>query len=146
MRAQIDAELPTFADLLLRYDCDVELTNKAVDTSAKDKLKETTADEFEEFAKALVEKDDSYFLLSEIYFPSFDEKLFNKDAILSAEGLEMANAIKDGYIPAKNMNRICKYHFSGQNYKHILSRLKLKGVERVAQKISGTTTSVYKVR
>lgn len=88
MRKRIDAELSTFADLLLRYDCDVELANKAVDTLAKDKLKETTADEFEEFAKAIVEKDDSYFLLSEIYFPSFDEKLFNKDAILSAEGLE----------------------------------------------------------
>ncbi|MDR3666419.1 MAG: DUF5906 domain-containing protein [Ignavibacteriaceae bacterium] len=146
MQERIDAELETFAGIILRYNCDVESANKAIDSSAKDKLKETTADDFEEFAKALLEKDDSYFLLCEIFPPSANDKMFNSGIQLSSEGQEVEYAIKEGFIPSKSMNKICKFHFSGQHYKNITGRLKLKGIERITKKVDGVPTSVYTVR
>lgn len=145
MREAIDSELKTFARLLLRFDCEVELANKAIDSAAKDKLKENTADEYEEFAKALNSKDDSFFLLSEIFPPSLTDKMLTPDILLSPEGHEVESTIRDGYIPAKSMNRICKFHFNG-HYKNILSRLKLKGVTKITKKVNTLPVTVYMVR
>ncbi len=145
MQERIDEELNIFAELILSYDCDVELANKAVATLAKDKLKEITADEYEEFAKALRRKDDSFFLLGEIFPPSESERMFNQGITLSAEGQVVELAIKDGYIPSKSMGRVCKFHFNG-HYLNSLSRLRLKGVEKLTKKVNGVAMSVYTLR
>ena len=147
MRKAIDEELNSFADILLRYDSDLELANTAIDSSAKNKLKEITADEYEEFAHALVDKDASYFLLTEIFPPSESDRMFNRgtDISLSPDGQIVESAIKDGYIPSRLMGRICKYHFSG-HYKQIVARLKLKSVISGTKNIDGKRVDVYTVR
>lgn len=146
LQDQVDAELDKFTELLLSFDCDIDLANTAVDTSAKNKLKQVAADEYEEFAKALTDKDASFFMLEEVFPLSANEKMFNPGMGLSSEGGEVESAIQDGYILAKNMNRICKFHFSNCNYKNITARLKLKGIERTTKKVNGLPTSVYLVR
>lgn len=145
MQNRIDEELPKFAELLLSFDFDVELANKAVDSTAKDKLQEIAADEYEEFVNALKAKDDSHFLLREIFPPSQNEMMFAHVFPLSSEGSEVESAIKNGYIPAKSMSKVCKFHFQG-HYKTILSRLKLKGLEKLTKKIGGDPIAVYIVR
>ena len=146
MQEGIDAELVAFAELLLSYDCEIELANKAVDSTAKDKLKEITADEYEEFAKALKQKNSTYFLLGEIFPPSESEKMLSPDISISQAGNEVVYAIKDGYIPAKSMARICKFHFCG-NYRNILSRLKLKGIYDTTKYLDGgARIAIYTIK
>jgi hypothetical protein len=145
MQERIDSELEAFADLLLRYDCDVELANTAIESSAKDKLQEITADEYEDFARALIDKNAAYFLLTEVFPPSESDKMLVPGISISIETREVESAIKDGYIPAKNMGRICKFHFSG-NYRNIVARLKLKSVVSGTKKINGKSTDVYTVK
>ncbi|MFH0734622.1 MAG: primase-helicase family protein [bacterium] len=145
MRNQIDNELPIFADLLLCYDYDVEQANTAINTTAKEQLKEITSDEYEEFAKALKNCDASFFLLSEIFPPSSSEKFLDHYTILSPEGLDVEAAIKKGYIPAKSMNAICKYHFRNY-YKNILARLRLKRIEKSSKKEMNIVKTVYTIK
>jgi len=145
MQERIAEELEKFAELLLSYDSDIDSANTAIDSIAKDKLKEVTADEYEAFAKALVDRDESFFLLNEVFPPSDSDKMFTPGISISPEGSEVELAIKDGYIPAKSMGRICKFHFIG-HYKNILARLRLKGVEKLTKKVNGTPQSVYTIR
>ncbi|MDR3626197.1 MAG: DUF5906 domain-containing protein [Ignavibacteriaceae bacterium] len=145
MQECIEVELERLADLLLSYDSDIDSANTAIDSIAKDKLKEVTADEYEEFAKALVDRDETFFLLSEVFPPSESDRMFAPGISISPEGSEVELAIKDGYIPAKSMGRLCKFHFIG-HYKNILSRLRLKGIEKLSKKIKGTTQTVYTIR
>ena len=142
MRNQIDNELAIFADLLLCYDYNVEQANTAISTTAKEQLQEITSDTYEDFAKALRNHDVSHFLLEEIFKPSSSDIFLIRDTKLSQEGAEAEAAIREGYIPAKSMNAICKYHFQN-HYNNILSRLRIKGIEKTSKKTNGIVMAIY---
>lgn len=145
LRESVDSELKSFASLLLRYDCDIELANTAIETTAKTTIQEVTADAYEEFAEALRNKDTDYFLLSEIFPKSEKERMFSPHGDKSFEETEVESAISDGYIPSKYMSKICKYFFKG-NYKQILARLRLKSVIKKTKNTGMAYISVYKIQ
>ena len=52
----------------------------------------------------------------------------------------------DGVIPARYMSKICKYHFHYHNYKSVLNRLKLKGIEEKTMRKTAITMKVYECK
>lgn len=144
MRKKISAELQNFTDIILSYNYNKELANKAIVSVAKQSLQSLSSDPFAEFAKALRSKDADYFLLAEIFPLTSEERLF-KSITKSTEEVEAEAAIIEGYIPAKLMSRIAKFHFQKTHYKKILERLKMNGITSQTHRLTiGTTISAYK--
>lgn len=145
MRKKISAELQNFTYIILSYNYNKELANKAIVSVAKQNLQSLSSDPYADFAKALRNKDADYFLLAEIFPLTSEEKLFMKSKTKSAEEVEAEAAIIEGYIPAKFMSRIAKYHFQKTHYKKILERLKMNGITSQTHRLTiGNTISAYK--
>ena len=140
----IENEIEDFANIIFELEYDRELANHPIETDAKNRLKALSKDEFEEFAEKLKAKDASYFLLEEV-FPITEKE---KDLGLKSDIAEMVGNIIDseGVIPARYMSKICKYHFHYYNYKSVLNRLKLKGVEEDTRRITGISMKVYECK
>jgi hypothetical protein len=141
LEPDIANELEDFANLVFTLEYDRELANHPVESEAKNRLKTLSKDEYEEFAEKLKAKDADYFLLDEI-FPITDAE---KDLGLKSDIAEMVASIIDseGVIPARYMSKICKYHFHYHNYKSVLNRLRLKGVEENTRRVTGVSMKVY---
>lgn len=143
IKSKVDAELADFANLLLRYEINLELANEAMDTEAKENVQKNSKDEYEEFATALVNKDVSFFNLNEIYpWPGSDGINYH----LSDVGELVEKSIKGGYIPAQQMKRICDFIFK-ENYTRILKQLKIYGITKITKNMGGEKReTVYLVK
>jgi hypothetical protein len=147
MRKKISAELQNFTYIILSYNYDKELANKAIVSVAKQSLQSLSSDPYTEFAEALRNKDVDYFLLAEIFPLTSEERLYMKSKTKSAEEVEAEDAIKEGYIPARFMSRIAKFHFQKTHYKKILERLKMNGVINKTHRVNDwTTISAYEIK
>jgi hypothetical protein len=147
MRKKISAELQHFTDIILSYNYNKELANKAIVSVAKQNLQSLSSDPYAEFAKALNDRDVDYFLLAEIFPLTSEERAYKKSMTKSAEEDEAETAIKEGYIPARYMSRISKFHFQKTHYKKILERLKMNGVINKTHRVNDwTTISAYKIK
>jgi len=144
LEPDIAKELEDFANIIFAVQYNRELANTPVDSEAKNRLKALSKDEYEDFAEKLKAKDASYFLLEEI-FPLTEKE---KDLGLKIDIAEMVASIIDseGVIPARYMSKICKYHFHYQNYKSVLNRLRLKGVEENTRRVTGVSMKVYECK
>ena len=144
LEPDIAKELSDFADIIFTLKFNRELANTPIETEAKNRLKALSKDEYEEFAEKLKAKDASYFLLTEIY-PITERE---KDMGLKSDIAEMIEDIIDlhGVIPATYMSKICKYHFHYHNYKSVLRRLELKGVEENTRRIGGISMKLYECK
>ncbi len=143
LEPDIAKELSDFADIIFTLKYDRELANTPIETEAKNRLKALSKDEYEEFAEKLKAKDADYFLLEEI-FPITKEKvtgLTTDIALMVSDMIAM-----DGVIPAKYMSKICKYHFHYHNYKSVLNRLKLKGIEEKTMRMNNVPMKVYECK
>jgi hypothetical protein len=144
LEPDIAKELSDFADIIFTLKFNRELANTPIETEAKNRLKALSKDEYEEFAEKLKAKDADYFLLEEI-FPITQKEIdmgFKTDI-----GLMVSDMITmDGVIPARYMSKICKYHFHYHNYKSVLNRLKLKGIEEKTMRKTAITMKVYECK
>ena len=143
MRECIFSELQNFTDIVLSYNYDKEQANKAIDSFAKQNLKNMSGDGYTEFAEALKNKDITYFLLNEIFPPTEHERIFESNNEKSSIEVEVEFAISRGYIPARRMNRLAKFHFNKTPYKNILHRLKLNGVVSKTIRVGTETFNGY---
>jgi len=144
LEPDIANELSDFADIIFTLKYDRELANTPIETEAKNRLKSLSKDEYEEFAEKLKAKDSGYFLLEEI-FPITQAEL-NMGLKLDIAAMVESIIDSEGVIPARYMSKICKYHFHYHNYKSILSRLQLKGVEETTKRITGIAMKVYECK
>lgn len=144
LEPDIAKELSDFADIIFTLKYDRELANTPIETDAKERLKSLSKDVYEEFAEKLKAKDASYFLLTEIY-PITERE---KDMGLKSDIAEMVEDIidREGVIPATYMSKICKYHFHYHNYKSVLRRLELKGVEEKTMRMNNIPMKVYECK
>jgi hypothetical protein len=67
---------------------------------------------------------------------------------LKSDIAEMVEDIidREGVIPATYMSKICKYHFHYHNYKSVLRRLELKGVEEKTMRMNNVPMKVYECK
>ena len=144
LEPDIAKELSDFADIIFTLKFNRELANNPIETEAKNRLKSLSKDEYEEFAEKLKAKDSDYFLLEEIFPITQKEKELGFKSDIAQEVIDMITV--EGVIPARYMSKICKYHFHYHNYKSVLNRLKLKGVESDNKRIGGILMKVYECK
>jgi len=145
MRERIDNELPLFANLLLSLDFNVEAANKALETMEKQTLKNQSIDPYEEFTEALRNKIPEYFLLDEVFPPANTDKVNAALDLPPNASMEALASILLGYIPARLMNKIVKFHFTGGiGYRKALARLKMKGLNLTTVREGTNILSAYK--
>ncbi len=144
LEPDIAKELSDFADIIFTLRFNRELANNPIETEAKNRLKALSKDEYEEFAEKLKAKDADYFLLEQV-FPITQAEL-NMGLKLDIAAMVENIIDSEGVIPARYMSKICKYHFQYHNYKSVLNRLKLKGVEEDTRRITGISMKVYECK
>jgi uncharacterized pyridoxamine 5'-phosphate oxidase family protein len=144
LEPDIAKELSDFADIIFTLKFNRELANTPIETEAKNRLKSLSKDEYEEFAEKLKAKDSDYFLLEEIFPITKAEKDLGFKSDIAQEVIDMITM--DGVIPARYMSKICKYHFHYHNYKSVLNRLKLKGIEEKTMRKTAITMKVYECK
>jgi len=144
LEPDIEKELSDFADIIFTLKYNREFANTPIETEAKDRLKSLSKDEYEEFAEKLKAKDAEYFLLEEIFPITQKEKDMGIKSDIAQEVIDMITV--EGVIPARYMSKICKYHFHYHNYKSVLNRLKLKGIDEKTMRITGISMKVYECK
>jgi len=145
LEPDIASELDEFANIIFTLEYRRELANKAFDSDAKNRLKELSKDDFEEFAEKLKARDVNYFLLEDIFLITDNDKLMGLTRSAIAQ-MVIDTITMEGVIPATYMSKICKYHFNHHNYKAVLKRLKSKGITENNKRINGIVMKVYECK
>lgn len=128
LAADVSNELESFADIIFTLEYDTELANTAIETSAKNDLKNLSADEYDKFVDALRNGDSDYFLLDEIFKPDKSDELFSLSSdgvVWSARALEAKRIINEHrVILAADMNAIIKFFFPKSMYRDVRDKFK----------------------
>lgn len=124
----IEKELPSFADILFTLMFDRGLANTPMETAAKEKLMNLSADEYDKFVDALRNGDSDYFLLDEIFKSDKSDELFSLSSdgvVWSARAKEAKRIINEHrVILAADMNAIIKFFFPKYAYREVLNKFK----------------------
>jgi hypothetical protein len=143
LESDLVKELDTFAEIIFSLKYDIEKVNQTIDSDAKKNIIALAVDAYEDFIQALRAGNGEYFLFDEIFKPSFQDTILNKNAI-SQEALEAEKMVKDhNAIPAKFMKNVVKYHFDRDTYKKSLEKLKRKGLINKDLRIPGDVFKAY---